>query len=704
MSGWSFDTEYRFLAGDGGFRSVRDLGHAVKDADGHPTLIRGLIVDVTRQKRLEEERREAEERFRRVVERLSAIVYLEAVEPEPRATGSMLYVSPRIEQVLGVTPERWMSEPWTERIHPDDRERVRTARRDLLASDPAVRQELSLDLRLIGPDERIVHVRDEAVVVHDDQGRPRYLQGILEDVTREREQEERAWGSEARYQSLVERLPAIVYTEPVGGDDRQPVFVNRRAQELLGIEPRAWLDDPGAAWRNAIHPDDRPAVSEEREAADRSGAPFQAEYRMIAGDGRTIWVRDESVPVPDVDGRARSRQGVMMDVSALREARSRLVDTEERYRTLVEQIPAIAYREDARGRIDYIGPQTTTMLGYTPQDWYDDVDLRARVVDPADAGLLPSEDDPSDRRDATYRIRTRDGREVWLHDQAHVIRDAGGEIVGRQGVLVDVTEHQEAQALARDLQLERQAAERLRTLDEMKNTFLQAVSHDLRTPLAAILGLAVTMGRDDVTLGADETRDLARRIAQSARRLDRLVTDLLDMDRLARGDVQLVFRPTEIGALVRTVLDALDAVEDRELTVEVETVVVPVDVPKVERIVENLVGNAAKHTPVGTHIWVWVRAWEDGALVIVEDDGPGVAPEERDRIFDAFQQGGSDVSGYAPGVGVGLALVSRFAELHDGGAWVEERPGGGASFRVFLPGNPGGYGDLGAGPADLEPA
>jgi signal transduction histidine kinase len=274
---------------------------------------------------------------------------------------------------------------------------------------------------------------------------------------------------------------------------------------------------------------------------------------------------------------------------------------------------------------------------------------------------------------------------------ARLIRDAGGTITGRQGVLIDVTERHRARELARDLELERRAGERLRAMDELKNTFLQAVSHDLRTPLAAILGLAVTMGRDDVAFPPDETRELARRIAQNARRLDRLVTDLLDLDRITRGDVELVFRPTDVGALVTDLVEATDVLEGRDVALRTDPVVIPVDVPKVERIVENLLGNAVKHTPPDARVWIRVRAWEDGALIVVEDDGPGVAPEDRDRIFDAFQQAGSEASAFAPGMGVGLSLVSRFAELHDGGAWVEERPGGGASFRVFLPGHPGGY-------------
>jgi PAS domain S-box-containing protein len=685
LSGWSFDTEYRLLAGDGGYRTVRDLGHAVKDADGRPTLLRGLIVDVTRQRGLEEERREADERFRHVVERLTAIVYLEGVGSDGDV-GPMLYISPRIEAVLGVSPAAWMSAPWLERVHPDDRQRVMDAHAWGAGRSDAV----SLELRLIGPDGRVVHVRDEAVVVRAEDGEPRYRQGILEDVTQARVSEERARDSEARYGALVDRIPAIVYS--IGLDDAGEAYVNPAVETLLGIEPGAWIADPAASWRDAVHVSDRDRVVADRAEADRRAAPLEADYRMVAVDGRVRWVHDASIVVPGRRGRPAVRHGVITDVSALKDAQARADDADARARDLVEQIPAITYREDPSGRVRYVSPQTSAILGYTPEEWDDDLDLRARIVDPADAGLLPDPEDDAEVRDATYRVQTRDGRSLYVHDVARIVRDADGTPAGRQGVMLDVTERYLARSLARDLEIERRAAERLRSLDDMKNTFLQAVSHDLRTPLAAILGLAITMGRDDVTFDPDETRELARRIAQNARRLDRLVTDLLDLDRITRGDVELVFRPTDVGTLVRDVVAATEVLEGRDVAVDTEPVIIPVDVPKLERIVENLIGNAAKHTPPDARVWIRVRAWEDGALLTVEDDGPGVPPQERDRIFEAFQQAGSESAAYAPGMGVGLSLVARFAELHDGGAWVEERPGGGASFRVFLPGHPGGYG------------
>jgi signal transduction histidine kinase len=111
---------------------------------------------------------------------------------------------------------------------------------------------------------------------------------------------------------------------------------------------------------------------------------------------------------------------------------------------------------------------------------------------------------------------------------------------------------------------------------------------------------------------------------------------------------------------------------------------VAADAPKLERIIENLIVNAAKHTPAGTTVWVRLRAQDDGVLLLVEDEGPGVPAQLREQIFQPFRQG-RNIADHAPGSGIGLALVAQFAGLHGGHAWVQDRPSGGASFRVFLP-------------------
>jgi signal transduction histidine kinase len=111
--------------------------------------------------------------------------------------------------------------------------------------------------------------------------------------------------------------------------------------------------------------------------------------------------------------------------------------------------------------------------------------------------------------------------------------------------------------------------------------------------------------------------------------------------------------------------------------------VLPVDAPKVERILENLLANAVKYSPEGTPVCVRVERVPEGAILSVEDSGPGVPEDIRESMFEPFRQG-DNASAHSPGVGIGLSLVARFAELHGGRAWWEAREGGGSCFRVLL--------------------
>jgi PAS domain S-box-containing protein len=681
--GTRFDMEYRIAAKDGGYVWLRDLGHVVRDAEGRPHRIRGLMVEITQTKHLEEQRREAESRFRRVVERLPAIVYIESVDGPDDEPGRMLYVSPQVREILGFSPDEWLDDPqaWARQFHPEDRARVRGAFDRVSISGEA----FSADYRMLHRDGGEIWFHDEAVLVRDADGTPLFRQGIMYDVSRQREAESRAAETEARYRSLVEQLPVVVYSEPVVGNELMTMYISPRIEEVLGVTAAEWVDNPDL-WYDTMHPDDRERVRAENARTEASGAPFSIEYRSVARDGRTVWFRDEARLVRDGSGAPLFWQGVMFDVTAEKEAQQLLSEAESRFRALVEHTPAITYIDALEGPDPaiYISPQTTEVLGYTPEDWYADPDLWSKIVHPEDNNRNEHVDEDG-VHSSEYRMIAKDGRIVWVHDQSSLITDDDGNPRFWQGVLVDVTQQKRTEQLEQDLAVERETAQRLRDLDDMKNTFLQAVSHDLRTPLAAILGLAVTLGRDDLEIDPAETQDMARRIAVNARKLDRLVNDLLDLDRLSRGIVEPSLRPTDLGALIRNLVGESDLIAERRVNVEVQPVTIPVDAAKVERIVENLLANTARHTPVETQLWVRVEPMGGGALIVVEDDGPGVPEEVRERIFEPFLQGPSPAE-HSPGVGVGLTLVARFAELHGGRAWVQERRGGGASFRVYLSG------------------
>ena len=262
----------------------------------------------------------------------------------------------------------------------------------------------------------------------------------------------------------------------------------------------------------------------------------------------------------------------------------------------------------------------------------------------------------------------------------------GGQLV----VARDVTERRQAEEVLRTaFEREQAATEHLRSLDELKSAFLQAVSHDLRTPLASVLGIALTLERNRGALPSADVEDLYGRLSANARRLDRILRGLLDLDRLTRGLVEPRRERVDLGAVVAAAVDQAraDLVRGHPIFVDLASVEISIDPAKVERIVENLLVNASRHTPPGTPIWVRVDPCTPGALLTVADAGPGVPAEQRERIFQPFHRG-PEAASYAPGSGVGLALVARFASLHGGRAWVEPRAGGGASFQVLLPDSP----------------
>jgi signal transduction histidine kinase len=225
----------------------------------------------------------------------------------------------------------------------------------------------------------------------------------------------------------------------------------------------------------------------------------------------------------------------------------------------------------------------------------------------------------------------------------------------------------------------------LRELNEVKDTLLHAVSHDLKGPLAGIIGAMQTIRRGkELQLSDDEIESLYAMVEASGRRMNRLVDDMLDLERLDRGQVHPEREPTDVGELARRVVKELPGIGAHPVDVDADLALADIDPAKVERIIENLLVNAGRHTPPGTAVHVTVRARSDAIRLTVEDEGPGIPDVLRHTLFDPFRQGPNAAG---RGVGIGLSLVRRFAQLHGGDAVVEDREGGGARFVIDIPGD-----------------
>ena len=289
--------------------------------------------------------------------------------------------------------------------------------------------------------------------------------------------------------------------------------------------------------------------------------------------------------------------------------------------------------------------------------------------------------DDSTNPDIQYRITLPDGSEKVLVGKGAVAFGPDGEPIRMVGTVEDVTDVLAAEAeMADAFAREREAGDRLRELDDIKNTFMSAVSHDLRSPITTIGALSDVLLRRLDDLPRDEVADAISRIGASATRANRVLTNILDVDRLSRGRIDASRGEVDLSDLCARVAYGME-LDGHQIVLPEEGATAWVDEGLVERIIENLLYNAIRHSGTKREVEVRLEDQAEGVQLVVEDYGTGVPDELKKSIFLAFHRGPTP----AGGTGVGLFLVSQFAELHGGRAWVEDRPGGGASFRVFFP-------------------
>jgi PAS domain S-box-containing protein len=285
--------------------------------------------------------------------------------------------------------------------------------------------------------------------------------------------------------------------------------------------------------------------------------------------------------------------------------------------------------------------------------------------------------------EAEYRIVRPDGQDaiVWERGNPVVV---DGRTTRMFGTVKDVTERRRTeQQLRQAAELEHARAEQLRRIDLIKTSFLSAISHELRTPLAVIQGAAETLQRGGEHLAPDRRKEIEAALVRHIGRFASLLSDLLDLDKRTRGSLQVERAPVDVAALVREVVDR-STVGSRVVLGAPASLPAYADQVQTERVVSNLLENAGKYAPEGT-VEIVVSPLEAGGFRLeVADEGPGIDPDDLQRIFDPFYR--SEPGEGQPGSGIGLALVDAFVTLQGGRVWAEPRDPHGLRFVVEVPG------------------
>jgi len=279
---------------------------------------------------------------------------------------------------------------------------------------------------------------------------------------------------------------------------------------------------------------------------------------------------------------------------------------------------------------------------------------------------------------------------------------ASGEPVGALGImphqadrlfipeqmhLLEAFAHQTALAVAADKLLQKQQQTQMQMETErLRSSLLSSVSHDLRTPLAAITGSISSLIENGDKLDQATRKDLLENIHDEANRLERLVNNLLEMTKLESGAIHLEKQMTYPGEIIGSAIARLDKkLEGRKITTNIPAhlPMVSMDGLLIEQVLVNLLDNVLKYTPAGTPVDISASVESSYLVIQVADRGPGIPEEDLDRIFDKFNRG--QQAGRASGAGLGLSICKGFVQIHGGTIRAQNRPGGGAIFEFSLP-------------------
>jgi len=268
--------------------------------------------------------------------------------------------------------------------------------------------------------------------------------GFFTDTTERKRTEEALRESEQKYRMLVEQLPAITYTALLD-ETSTTLYVSPQTQEILGVSPEEYTADPDL-WQKIIHPDDHDRVIAEIAHSHQTGEPFNSEYRMLAKDGRIVWVRDNAKILRDDRGKALYLQGVMYDITASKQAEEALRRSEEKFRGIAERSSDMIFMTDTRGFITYLSPASERIFGYKPQD----------MAGKNFTNFLVESEIPKAVKRFTEKLQGRklgvlcleakrkDGSRVFIElSSSLIIQD--GKTAGTQGIIKDVTERRKVE-------------------------------------------------------------------------------------------------------------------------------------------------------------------------------------------------------------------------------------------------------------------
>src|SRR5215510_4642549 len=510
---------------------------------------------------------------------------------------------------------------------------------------------------------------------------------IAQGIERKRA-EEALRASEEKFRVLADTAPVLVW---MSGTDKLCTFFNKPWLDFTG---RAIEEELGDGWTEGLHQEDYDRCLEIYFKSFEAREPFEMEYRLRRHDGEYRWMLDHGIPRFSPGGDFLGYIGSLIDITERRQAEVTLRESEARFQQMADTAPAMLWVTEpdarctfvSRGWYEFTGQTEEEALGKGGFGWLD-------VVHPDDreeSGRIFLEANKK-RKPFTldYRLRRADGMYRWVIDAGRPRFDKAGDFLGYVGSVFDITERKQAEAEREQLAREQVARAAAEAANRSKDEFLAMVSHELRSPLNAILGY--TRMLRSCPVDREAINNVIAIVERNAKAQLKIVEDLLDSARIIAGKLRIEPGPVDLVPVLEAALDtARSAAEAKGVTLAADFGLLPEQVlgdpTRLQQIVWNLLTNAVKFTPEGGRVELRMAGDADNVRITVSDTGKGIEPEFLPFVFEHFRQADASSSRRYGGLGLGLSLVKHLVELHGGTIAAEsEGKARGAAFTVTLP-------------------
>ncbi len=691
-------SEYQMKNKTGGIFFAKISSHPVF-REGSVAGIQGIITDISARKQAEMNLRQSEEQYRILVENLSEAMYITDLK------GVVSYISPVIEKIAGFRPEEINGRHLSEFFHPDDLPIIADKFQKMLSGQEVEPSEVRVphksgDVIWIRTSSRL-HVRNGIISG---------LQGLLTDITARKHAEEALKRSNSVLKAQQEAsIDGIVTVD----ENRSVTDYNQRFIQLWNVpEHIVQSHDDKKLLRHMLSVLKSPGTYLENVRHLYENIFKKGQDEVETFDGRTLeWY---CAPVISSEKQYLGKIWFFRDISERKRSEQALLEGEERYRNLVENISDVVYILDPKGFVLYVSPVVESVTGHSPED------VKGRNI----SELIHPEDLPTLYEQfqklisgqkapvLEYRFYKKTGEICWARTSNRP-SFKNGVIQNVHGIITDITERKRVE---QEIMKAKEAAE---SANRAKSEFLANMSHEIRTPMNSVLGfLKLTLEYPD--LPEFQKKNLSTAY-HSAKSLLTLLNDILDLSKLESGRLELENRPFDLRQMIQDTLKVFE-IKSREKGLDLSFHIHPNlspcytgDPVRLRQIITNLIGNAVKFTEKGS-VRLEVRNAElkmangecsmvneeckiqhadatnhspftiqhSTLLFSVSDTGIGIPADRRDKIFEPFTQADSSTSRKYGGTGLGTTISRQLAELMHGRIWVESEEGKGSTFHFTV--------------------